>query len=299
MLPNRLLLPRLLLLTSAALASDVSAQARVEMGGGASADSTSAVDSLRGKSGKLFARLVGARRDGPLRILQELFGDTATRRPGIYRADRGSRSFALITMLPFQAKVAGRIGSYRVGNWPRERSGNSDLPEGFIEITPNNLDTQVSQHFRLRDFLTHDQADVWPKYLVLKESLVDKLELVIADLQGRGIRVKRMAVLSGFRTPQYNAPGVRAGGRASDSRHQYGDAADIFVDNDGNGMMDDLNHDGRVNQGDARVILESVERVEKQYPALVGGAGLYRATGNHAGFVHVDVRGSRARWGTS
>ena len=35
--------------------------------------------------------------------------------------------------------------------------------------------------------------------------------------------------------------------------------------------MDDLNHDGRVNFADARVVLAAVERVERAYPDLVGG----------------------------
>lgn len=254
-------------------------------------------DSIRGWSGKLLARFVGARRDGPVRILQALFGDSASRRPGVYRAASGTSSLSLITLLPFRAKVAGRIGSYRVGNWPNERRGNAHLPEGFIEVTESNQDTPLSPHFRLRDFLTKDQPQVWPKYLVLKEALVDKLELVIEDMRARGYRVNRMAVLSGFRTPQYNAAGVRRGGRASDSRHQYGDAADVYVDNDNDGRMDDLNGDGRVNSRDTRIILESVERVERSYPSLVGGTGLYGATGAHAGFVHIDVRGTLARWG--
>ena len=40
--------------------------------------------------------------------------------------------------------------------------------------------------------------------------------------------------MSGFRTPQYNAGGGNTGGRAGLSRHMYGDASDIFIDNDGN-----------------------------------------------------------------
>ena len=38
------------------------------------------------------------------------------------------------------------------------------------------------------DFLTHDQQDTWPKYLVLNEKLVDKLELVIDDVPSRSAR---------------------------------------------------------------------------------------------------------------
>jgi hypothetical protein len=259
-------------------------------------------DTLAGRSGKLRARLVSPRRDGGIRILRQLFGDSAARRPGIYHApdSASERRVAFINLLPFQARERGRVGNYRIGFWPGERraSWSAKAPEGFIEVTAANQDTPLSDHFRLRDFLTHDQQAVWPKYLVLRESLVDKLELVISDLARRGYSVSRMTVMSGFRTPQYNAQGVGPkGGRATDSRHQYGDAADVFVDNDGDGRLDDLNRDGRVDTRDARVILESVERVEQTYPDLVGGAGLYRATRAHGPFVHVDVRGNRARWG--
>ncbi len=257
---------------------------------------------MAGRSGKLRARLVSPRRDGGIRVLRELFGDSAARRPGVYQPTDSSsgRRVAFINLLPFQARERGKVGNYRIGFWPGERrpTWSAKAPEGFIEVTAANQDTPLSDHFRLRDFLTHDQQAVWPKYLVLREALVDKLELVISDLGRRGHAVSRMTVMSGFRTPQYNAKGVGPkGGRATDSRHQYGDAADVFVDNDGDGRLDDLNGDGRVDTRDARVILESVERVEQAHPDLVGGAGLYRATRAHGPFVHVDVRGARARWG--
>ena len=263
-------------------------------------------DSLFGRSGKLLARFVSeSRRSLVVPLLARLFGDSsALFRPGVYTVNGSllSRPFALITMRPFQSKVDGRIGGYRVGFWPaekgRRRSDAYENPDGFIEVTPENQDTPVSEHFRLRDFLTHDQRDVWPKYLVLREALVDKLELVIADLEAHGTPVRRMVVMSGFRTPQYNAQGVgRRGGRARDSRHQFGDAADVFIDNDGNGRLDDLNHDHRIDYRDVRVIIAAIDRVERQYPELVGGAGVYRATRAHGPFAHVDVRGKRARWG--
>jgi uncharacterized protein YcbK (DUF882 family) len=106
-----------------------------------------------------------------------------------------------------------------------------------------------------------------------------------------------MSVMSGFRTPQYNATGGETGGRASLSRHMYGDAADVFVDNDGDGRMDDLNGDGRVNHRVAQVILDAAERVERAHPDVTGGVGVYRATPSHGPFAHVDARGNRARWG--
>jgi hypothetical protein len=163
-------------------------------------------------------------------------------------------------------------------------------------VTPENEATPVSKRFRLRDFLTHDQQEVWPKVLVLREALLDKLELIGDELERRGLPCS-LHIMSGFRTPQYNAQGVRPnGGRAGESRHMYGDAADVFVDANGNGMMDDLDGDGRVTIRDAQALLAVAESVEAQHPELVGGLSAYPANGAHGPFVHVDARGFRARW---
>ena len=209
-------------------------------------------------------------------------------------------NFRVITLKPFSDKERGRIGLYYLGNWPYERGRARQPryanPAGFIEVTPENQNTYVSEHFRLRDFLTKDQPNVWPKYLVLDTKLLDKLELLLADLESRGVRTAGVRVMSGFRTPQYNASGGDPNGRSGISRHMYGDAADIFIDSDGNGTMDDLDGDGRVTIRDARVIEAATDRVERAHPALVGGVGVYPGTGSHGPFVHIDVRGYRARW---
>jgi hypothetical protein len=210
-----------------------------------------------------------------------------------------------ITLTPFGEKQRGRIGSYLIGSWPGERGGRGPPkappdryanPRGFIRVTPENQHTPVSEHFQLRDFLTKGQQNVWPKYLVLEMRLIDKLELVMNELKGRGIRTEGVTVMSGFRTPAYNAGGGNTGGRANLSRHMYGDAADIFIDNDGNGTMDDLNRDGRIDIRDARVIEEAVNRVERAHPGLIGGTGVYVACCGHGPFIHIDTRGYRARW---
>jgi len=262
-------------------------------------------DSLRGRSGKLLVRLVTrARATLALPFFSRFFGDSAVERPGLYLLPDSilAHPFTFIALRPFSDKQKGRVGAYRIGFWPSERGRLTtdayENPDGFIEVTPENQSMQISEHFRLSDFLTHDQHDVWPKYLVLNEDLVDKLELVIAQLQATGIRVQHMAVMSGFRTPWYNRHGGRVGGRAELSRHMYGDAADVYIDN-GSGRMADLNHDGRVDSRDARIILHAVEEVEKEHPELSGGVGVYRGTRVHGPFAHIDVRGWRARWGRS
>ena len=132
------------------------------------------------------------------------------------------------------------------------QSSEYENPVGFIEVTPENQDMLVSEHFRLRDFLTHDQPNVWPKYLVLREALVDKLELVIAELERSGVRVQHMTVMSGFQNAAVQCDRRNPAGRDEMSRHMYGDASDVFVDNDGDGRMDDLNRDGRIDYRDAQ-----------------------------------------------
>lgn len=218
-------------------------------------------------------------------------------------------SFSVITLLPFAAKRNGRIGLYFVGDWPGEHGARGPArapadayanPAGFIEVTRQNADTRVSDHFKLRDFLTHDQPNVWPKYIVLQPRLLDKLELVLSDLETHGFDVHGVKVMSGFRTPRYNESGGNPAGRANLSRHMFGDASDIYIDDDGDGQMDDLNHDGRVSIDDSRVIEQAVDRVEAAHPELVGGAGVYTAAPGHGPFIHIDARGYRARWsGTS
>jgi hypothetical protein len=76
----------------------------------------------------------------------------------------------------------------------------------------------------------------------------------------------------------------------------YGDAADVYPDDHGTGMMDDLNGDGRVDLADAKILADAAEAVEREHPTLVGGIGIYAANRAHGPFVHIDVRGKRARW---
>jgi hypothetical protein len=231
----------------------------------------------------------------------------APRRPGIWRlalnignAIKPLADFSVITLRPATEKKAGRLGLYFIGNWPAARRGRPgvsyDPPNGFIEVTVQNQNTQLSEHFKLRDFLPHDQQNVWPKYVVVDIKMIDKDELVLQDLKEHGINPNGVRVLSGFRTPQYNAGGGDPRGRAALSRHMYGDANDIFIDNDGDGQMDDLNHDGRVNIADAKVIQDAVNRVERAHPSLIGGCGIYSGTSAHGPFTHIDTRGYPARW---
>ena len=205
----------------------------------------------------------------------------------------------VLTQLPMSEKRGGRIGSYRLGRWPfegRAAAPGYETPRGVIRVGKGDVGLPVSEHFTLGDFLTKGQWSVWPKYVVLSPRLLDKLELTIQELEAMGHPVENAGVISGFRTPHYNAHGGSTSGRGTLSRHMYGDAMDFYVDNDGDGCMDDLTGDGRVTATDARVVARAADRVERKYPELAGGIGTYGPTGAHCGFVHVDARGHRARW---
>ena len=272
----------------------------------ARADEGAPAGALLGASGNLravFAR-AGAETE---RLLERVFPAAliarAAQTPGLHDLGLSAPDgmpVVLFTLVPFEAKRGATLGGYRLGRWPQETARGSAndyaAPEGFIEVTPANAGTHVSTRFRLGDFVTHDQGAVWPKYVVLRTPLLDKLELVGEALRAEGI-ADSLRIMSGFRTPQYNAQGVgKKGGRASDSRHMYGDASDIYVDADGDGQMDDLDGDGRITVDDARRLAAVVEQVEAAHPDLVGGLSAYPATSAHGPFVHTDVRGRAARW---
>jgi hypothetical protein len=227
---------------------------------------------------------------------------TAPQYPGHYSilvsesASGESVTLTAFVMVPFKHTTISFNG-YKIGSYPVRPLKNKPIylrPRGFIEVTETNQDTFVSPHFRLSQFLCK-QEGTFPKYLVLNTRLLMKLELIIDELNRRGYGVETLHVMSGYRTPAYNAAikNVRY------SLHQWGYAADVFVDRDGDGMMDDLNQDGIVDQQDAAILSDIVEELDrdKRFRSLAGGLGQYEKNHFHGPFVHVDVRGWDARWG--
>lgn len=197
-------------------------------------------------------------------------------------------------MVPYENLSNGKLNGYKIGSYPLSKNANYPLPKGFIELTKANFDVKVSPHFSIGEFMCK-QAGNFPKYLVLKEKLLLKLELVIDELQQEGVEVENMTVMSGYRTPFYN----KAIGNVKYSRHVFGDAADVFIDNNSDFKMDDINKDGYSNKKDARVMYKIIDDMKDQtwYKNFIGGLGLYGANSSHPAFVHVDGRGFLARWG--
>jgi hypothetical protein len=228
----------------------------------------------------------------------------APRRPGLYTlkvdgpSKRDSIDIHLFVMVPASQVKGGWLNGYLIGNYPAP-APNANLryapPKAFVEVTKDNQDTRVSPHFRLKQFLCKQEpAKAFPKYVVLEERLLMKLEAILERVNRLGVSVDTLHVMSGYRTPSYNA----AIGDVKHSMHQWGSAADIYIDPKDDEQMSDLTGDGRIDVDDARFLYDRIDELFASAPQrkLEGGLGFYPATAAHPPFVHVDVRGTRARW---
>ena len=226
---------------------------------------------------------------------------TAPTTPGVSRlrvtaASGETVTLNALTLVPFD-HASRSIGDYEIGDYqdtPMNGDPAYDEPPGFVRVTPETQDVKVSPHFTLGQFLAK-QASGWPKYLLLSEELVLKLERVLYAVNEAGVPAQSLTVMSGFRTPAYNAA---IGNTTVYSRHLYGDAADVFVDEDGDGVMDDVTGDGQTTEADAEWLAAVVEGLAGRpwYAPLVGGLGVYGPAPHRGPFVHVDTRGEPARW---
>jgi hypothetical protein len=224
---------------------------------------------------------------------------------GLYKAEivRADLSASIIlhifVMVPYSRLKGEYLNGYRIGRYPKVAPKLLPIykpPKGFIEVTPESEETLISPHFRLGQFICKQNGN-YPKYVVLKERLILKLEHILEMVNEKGYACNTFNILSGYRTPYYN----KRIGNVKYSRHIYGGAADIFIDeNPKDDMMDDLNGDGVIDWRDAETLYRIIDDKygKPSYMPFVGGLGRYKKTTAHGPFVHVDVRGRRARWGT-
>lgn len=204
----------------------------------------------------------------------------------------------VVTLVPSTSVSDQRINGYRLGAYPGKPLNGNPIylpPDGFIELTPDNAALQLSPHFKLSQFPSK-QSGAYPKYLVLREQLLLKLELLLEKVNSEGIPADTFTIMSGYRTPYYNA----AIKNVPYSRHVYGGAADIYIDvAPRDDVMDDLNRDGRLDYHDAQYLYTIADRLfgEPKNAALLGGLGVYQSTTAHGPFLHIDARQQLARWG--
>lgn len=227
---------------------------------------------------------------------------TAPSEPGTFalrveRADEaGFIHLNVLVMHPRTEIVNGSLNGYAIGSYrsrPFRGLPRYLPPEGFVEVWAADEDILASPHFTVGQFLCKQTGT--PRYTVHSPYLVLKLEAALQAVNEAGHATHSFFIMSGFRTPAYHRA---IGNRTSYSRHLWGDGADIYIDNDGDGIIDDLNGDGRSDIEDARLLASILGRMEDRGAAGVipGGLAVYRANPAHGPFVHLDSRGYRARW---
>lgn len=218
---------------------------------------------------------------------------TAPDTPGTHlltATDAAGREYQVAIFVLAPLDGAEVLEGYRIGTYP------ADAPEGLIRLTEADMDVPVSPNFTIGQFICKQQPGHWPKFVLVTETMLTRVEVLLAEMQARDMTsAPTFFVMSGFRTPFYNT----AIGSARFSRHMYGDAADIYPDVlGGDGVIDDLNGDGVITRADAELLYDLAEELytaDSTMPA--GGIGAYSANAVHGPFVHIDGRGHAARWG--
>lgn len=227
---------------------------------------------------------------------------TAPEQKGLYplwvRDSASGQTVTLNAFVMVPMPTAATIAGFMVGRYesrPLRGDPSYARPTGFVEVTEANRGALVAPHFTIGQFVSK-QTRGFPTYLVLQERLLLKLEMLLEEVRSSGLPVSTFRIMSGYRTPFYNRS---IGNETRYSRHVYGDAADIYVDEDRDGKMDDLDGDGLVTLDDARTLGSVIESLSQKswYQPFEGGLGLYKANAAHGPFLHVDVRGHAARWG--
>jgi uncharacterized protein YcbK (DUF882 family) len=204
--------------------------------------------------------------------------------------------FVAFVMVPAKAVRNGVLNGFQIGFYPAKPLKGNPIyvpPKGFIEVSNDNEDTKMSPNFRIKEFLTKQKSG-YPKYVVIDERLIFLLEAIGAHLEPRGWDADDIFIMSGYRTPYYN----KQLDDTTYSLHQWGRAADIFLDKDKNGRMDDFNKDKVISRDDAVALADVLEGLAKtaELRSFIGGIGIYGSTSAHGPFVHVDTRPWKARW---
>jgi uncharacterized protein YcbK (DUF882 family) len=124
---------------------------------------------------------------------------------------------------------------------------------------------QLEKNFLLHEFRCKDGTGV-------PEELMENVKKLARNLQVLRDHLKRpITVMSGYRTPAYNK---KCGG-APKSQHRLATAADLIV----SGMT-------------SLEVRDAIIQLIKEGKMDSGGVGIYPT------FVHYDVRGRNARWGS-
>lgn len=200
----------------------------------------------------------------------------------------------VVVMVPFKEIQNGFLEEYRIDEYPKvpfRGLKSYEHPAGFVRITEEMLNKKVSQHFTFQQFLCKQHSG-YPKFIVVQTTMLQMLESFFDFVVYSGYEIESFGVISAYRTPFYN----RMINNGRYSRHQYGDAMDLFIDENRDGRLDDLNNDQKITMADVDVLYNLAIEFQKSSEIYIGGIGKYRPKSIHGGFVHMDNRGYMARW---
>lgn len=173
-------------------------------------------------------------------------------------------------------------------------------PQWFVKVDNNTVGLNVSPNFKLGDFSPAVERGK-THFIALDYRLIDRMEALLKKIQDKHPTVKSLRILRAYLTPlQAEMYRVRGLDISVFSRHLYGDAAIFIVDADNNGVMDDLNGDGKSDIADAEWLENLVGELERE-SSVYGGVGVMdKFTGPEhetaTSCVMVDTRGVRSRW---
>jgi len=122
-----------------------------------------------------------------------------------------------------------------------------------------------------------------------------KLEYFLEEVNKAGYKADTFGIVSIYRSPYFNK---KLGNNTDFSRHLFGDAADIYIDNSGNQWMDDLNGDGKSTIKDSNILFDLAVKFDQKEKnsQLQGGVCSYKGNGVRGPFLHIDSRGFHVSW---
>lgn len=132
---------------------------------------------------------------------------------------------------------------------------------------------QLTKNFHIREFKCKDGTEVPEEYYCNVLQLAQNLQILRDELTKEQGKDSPLHINSGYRTPKYNAT---LEGSAVQSQHLLAKAADITC-----------------------IYYSPKQLANKIEKLIAAGKVVFGGLGRYKGFTHVDIRKSRARWGSN